>query len=194
MKSKMHSMYDNQVLTLIDPLDGLSKWVFKKNTNMDGNVHTFKARLVAKGFKQTHGIDYDKTFSPIDLLKSLIILLAIVAYYDYKIWQMDVKTSFLNGNLIVDVYMTQPKGFVNPKNAGNVCKFQSSIYGLKQASRSWNLHSDEAIKVFGFIKNEDELCVYKKVSESAIVFLVFMLMISSLLEMISLSCRMSSLG
>ena len=85
---------------------------------------------------------------------------------------MDVKTTFLNGNLLEDVYMTQPEGFVNPKNSGKVCKLQRSIYGLKQASRSWNLHFDEAVKEFGFIKNEDEPCVYKKVSGSAVVFLV----------------------
>ena len=84
MKSKMQSMYDNQVWTLIDPPNGLKtircKWVFKKKTNMDGNVHTFKARLVEKGFKQTHGVDYDETFSPVAMLKSIIILLAIAAY------------------------------------------------------------------------------------------------------------------
>ena len=176
MKSEMQSMYDNQVWTLIDPPEGLKtigcKWVFKKKTDMDGNVHTFKARLVAKGFKQIHGIDYDETFSPVAMLKSIRILLAIAAYYDYEIWQMDVKTEFFNGNLLEDVYMTQPEGFVSPKNSGKVCKLQRSIYGLKQASRSWNLHFDEAVKEFGFIQNEDEPCVYKKVSGSAILFLV----------------------
>ena len=85
---------------------------------------------------------------------------------------MDVKTAFLNGNLLEDVYMTQPEGFVNPENSRKVCKLQRSIYGLKQASWSWNLRFDEAVKDFGFIKNEDEPCVYKKVSGSAIVFLV----------------------
>ena len=85
---------------------------------------------------------------------------------------MDVKTAFLNGNLLEDVYITQPEGFVNPKNSEKVCKLQRSIYGLKQASRSWNLYFDEAVKEFGFIKNEDEPCVYKKVSGSTIVFLV----------------------
>ena len=110
MKSEMQSMYDNQVWTLIDPTDGLKtigcKWVFKKKTDMGGNVHTFKARLVAQGFKQTHGIDYDETFSPVAMLKSIRILLAIAAYYDYEIWKMDVKTTFLNGNLLEDMYMT----------------------------------------------------------------------------------------
>ena len=98
-------------------------------------MHTYKARLVAKGFRQTHVIDYDETFSPVAMLKSIRILLAIATYYDYEIWQMDVKTAFLNGNLLEDVYMTQPEGFVNPKNSEKVCKLQRSIYGLKQASR-----------------------------------------------------------
>ena len=85
---------------------------------------------------------------------------------------MDVKTAFLNGNLLEDVYMTQPEGFVDPKYPNRVCKLQRTIYGLKQASRSWNLRLDEAVKEFGFMKNEDEPCVYMKVSGSAIVFLV----------------------
>ena len=110
MKSEMQSIYDNQVWTLIDPTDGLKtigcKWVFKMKIDMDGNVHTYKARLVAKGFRQTHGIDYDEIFSPIAKLKSIRILLAIAAYYDYKIWKMDVKIMFLNGNLLEDVCMT----------------------------------------------------------------------------------------
>jgi len=85
---------------------------------------------------------------------------------------MDVKTTFLNGNLTKDVYMMQPEGFVDLKNVGKVCKLQKSIYGLKQASRSWNIHFDEVVKGFGFIKNEEEACVYKKVSGSSIVFLI----------------------
>jgi len=85
---------------------------------------------------------------------------------------MDVKTAFLNGNLTEDVYMMQPEGFVDPKNVGKVCKLQKSIYGLKQASRSWNIRFDEVVKGFGFIKNEEEACVYKKVSGSSVVFLI----------------------
>ena len=68
--------------------------------------------------------------------------------------------------------MTQPEGFFDAKYPNGVCKLQRSIYGLKQASRSWNLRFDEVVKEFGFMKNEDEPCVYKKVSGSAIVFLV----------------------
>ncbi|MBI0384403.1 hypothetical protein JBE27_51155, partial [Streptomyces albiflaviniger] len=64
-------------------------------------------------------------------------MLAIAAYFDYEIWQMDVKTVFLNGNLTEDMYMVQPEGFVDPANASKICKHRKSIYGLKQASRSW---------------------------------------------------------
>jgi len=139
---------------------------------MDGNVHIHKAQLFAKVFRQVQGVAYDETFSPVAMLKSVLIILAIAAYFDYEIWQMDVKTAFLNGNLTEDVYMMQPEGFVDPTNAGKICKLQKSIYGLKQASRSWNIRFDEVVKGFGFIKNEEEACVYKKESGSYVAFLI----------------------
>jgi hypothetical protein len=120
---------------------------------MDGNIHIYKARLVAKGFQQIQGVDYEETFSPVAMLKSVRILLAIAAYYNYEIWKMDVKTAFFNGHLSENEYMTQPEGFVDPENAGKICKLRRSIYGLKQASRSWNILFDEVVKGFGFIKN-----------------------------------------
>ena len=95
-------------------------------------------------------------------------MLAIVAYYDYEIWQMDVKTAFVKEEL----YMMQPEGFVDPKNANKVCKLQRSIYGLVQASRSWNKHFDSVIKAYGFIQTFGEACIYKKVSGSTTAFLI----------------------
>jgi transposase InsO family protein len=176
MQSEMQSMYDNQVWNLVDPPVGIkpieNKWVFKRKSDMDGNLTTYKARLVAKGFKQIQGVDYDETFSPVAMFKSIRIILAIAAFHDYEIWQMDVKTAFLNGDLEEDVYMTQPHGFVDPSNAKKVCKLQRSIYGLKQASRSWNKRFDKEIKMFDFVKCEEEPCVYKRVSGSAVIFLV----------------------
>ncbi|GJY78369.1 zinc finger, CCHC-type containing protein [Tanacetum coccineum] len=112
-----------------------SKWLFKKKTDMDGAVYVFKARLVAKGFTQTYGVDYEETFSPVADIRSIRILIVIATYYDYEIWQMDVKTAFLNGHISEEVYMEQPEGFVNPKYPNHVCKLKRSIYGLKQASR-----------------------------------------------------------
>ena len=153
MESEVDSMYEKQVWTLVDPPEGIKpigcKWAFKKKTNMEGNVVTYKARLVAKGFLQRQGVDYDETFSPIAMLKSIRILLAIFAHYDYKILKMDEKTNLLNGNLIEDVCMTLPESFTS-KYGSKVCKLQRSIYGLKQASRSWNIRFDETIKEFGF--------------------------------------------
>ncbi|KAJ9536778.1 hypothetical protein OSB04_un000002 [Centaurea solstitialis] len=148
MKAEMQSMYDNQVWELTDLPQHCRavghKWVFKKKTDMDGNVHTFKARLVAKGFTQTHGIDYDETFSPVAMLKSIRILMAISAYFNYEILQMDVKTAFLNEKLTEDVYMEQLEGFEDPKNPNK----------------------------FGFAKSEFEPCVYTKFSGSIVTFLV----------------------
>ncbi|GKF00464.1 retrotransposon protein, putative, ty1-copia subclass, partial [Tanacetum coccineum] len=104
--------HNNQVWRLVDlPPNGktvVSKWLFKKKTDMNGNVHTYKARLVAKGFTQTYGVDYEETFSPVANIRAIRILIAITAFYDYEIWKMDVKTAFLNGYLDEDIYMVQP--------------------------------------------------------------------------------------
>ena len=176
MRSELKSMDDNQVWNLVDLPDGVRaiecKWIFKKKTDMDGNVTVHKARLVAKGYRQVQGVDYDETYSPVAMPKSIRIILAIAAYFDYEIWQMDVKTAFLNGNLTEDVYMTQPEGFVDPKKSSMVCKLQRSIYGLRQASRNWNIRFNEAVKEFGFIKNDCDHCVFKKVSGSSVAFLI----------------------
>ncbi|GKC70764.1 putative retrotransposon protein [Tanacetum coccineum] len=112
-------MKDNKVWDLVDlPPNGKtigSKWLFKKKTDMDGVIHTFKARLVAKGFTQTYEVDYEETFSPVANIRAIRILIAITAFYDYEIWQMDVKNAFLNGHLSEEVYMVQPESLVNPK-------------------------------------------------------------------------------
>ncbi|KAK1663679.1 hypothetical protein QYE76_051838 [Lolium multiflorum] len=193
MKSEMGSMYDNKVWTLVDLPDSRkaveNKWIFKRKTDADGNITVYKARLVAKGFRQIQGVDYDETFSPVVKLKSVRILLAIAAFFDYEIWQMDVKTAFLNGDIEEELYMVQPKGFVDPKNADKVCKLQRSIYGLKQASRSWNRRFDKVIKDFGFIQCHGEACIYKKVSGSSVAFLILyvddILLIGNDIELLS---------
>ena len=132
MDSEIKSMYDNHVWNLVDHTPGRKtvgcKWIFKKKTDMNGNVHTFKSRLVAKGYTQIQGIDYDETFSPVAKIKFIRILLAIATFHDYEIWQMDVKTAFLNGKLDEDVFIAQPEGFVDPKYPDRVYKLDRSIY------------------------------------------------------------------
>ena len=102
-------MYENKVWTLVDLPDDRqaieSKWIFKKKTAVDGNVTIYKAWLVTNGFRQVQGVDYNETLSPIAKLKSVRILLAIAAFYDYEIWQMVVKTAFLNSFLKEELYM-----------------------------------------------------------------------------------------
>ncbi|KAH9753635.1 hypothetical protein KPL71_015142 [Citrus sinensis] len=176
MNQEMESMYSNQVWELVEAPNGVKpigcKWIYKRKRGVDGRVETFKARLVAKGFTQKKGIDYEETFSPVAMLKSIRILLSIAAVLDYEIWQMDVKTAFLNGHLEENIYMQQPDGFIQKGQQHMVCKLQRSIYGLKQASRSWNIRFDQAIKSFGFIQNIDEPCVDKKIQEKSVAFLI----------------------
>ena len=125
MNSEMESMSENEVWDLVDFPNGVKrigcKLIFKLKTDKDENISVFKARLVVKGCKQVHGIDYDETFSLVAMLKSIQILLAIAAFYDYEIWQMDVKTAFLNGFLEEDnqkVFMIQKiqRKYVSLKN------------------------------------------------------------------------------
>ena len=97
-------------------------------------------------------------------------MLAIAA--SYEIWQMDIKTTFLNGFIKEELYMMQPEGFVNPKCANKMCKLRRSIYGLVQASQSWNIHFDKLIKAYDFIQTFGEAYIYKKVSGSSVAFLI----------------------
>ncbi|GJT71906.1 retrotransposon protein, putative, ty1-copia subclass [Tanacetum coccineum] len=95
-----------------------------------------------------------------------------IVFYDYEIWQMDVKTAFLNGYLNEEVHIEQPEGFVNQKLPNRECKLKRSIYGLNQASRQWNKRFDDEIKKFRFGQNRDEPCVYVKASGSYVTFLI----------------------
>ena len=176
MKSELDSMYSNQVWDLLKVPSGIKpvgcKWVYKRKRGIDGKVETFKARLVVKGYTQKEGIDYDEIFSLVAMVKSIRILLSIAAHYDYEIWQMNVKIAFLNGNLEEEIYMMQLEGFIAKNQEHMVCKLKRSIYGLKQASRSWNIRFDQAIKSFGFQQNLDKPFVYKRHRDKVVMFLV----------------------
>ncbi|KAL0367254.1 UNVERIFIED_CONTAM: Retrovirus-related Pol polyprotein from transposon TNT 1-94 [Sesamum radiatum] len=106
------------------------------------------------------------------MAKSIRILLAIAAWYDNEICQMDVKTSFLNGFVEEEIFMDQPEGFTAVGEEQKVCRLQRSIYGLKQASRSGNTRFDKVIWSYDFIKNDYDPCIYKKISGSWVAYLV----------------------
>ena len=128
-------MYFNLVWEVVDLPEGFrptgNKWIYKRKREPDGQVKTYKARLVAKGYTQKEGVDYEETFSPMEMLKSIRILLSIVASLDYEIWQMDIKTAFLSNNLDEEIYMSQPEGFIKQGQEHKFCRLLKSIYGLK---------------------------------------------------------------
>ncbi|PRQ31880.1 putative RNA-directed DNA polymerase [Rosa chinensis] len=181
------------------------KWVFKTKTDASGNIERYKARLVAKGFTQRQGIDYTETFLPVSSKDSLRVVMALVAHYNLELHQMDVKTAFLNGELVEDIYMMQPPGFVEKGKEHMVCKLRKSIYGLKQASRQWYLKFDEIISDFGFVENKMDECIYLKVSGSKFIILVLyvddillassdMTLLKDTKDMLSHSFEMKDLG
>ncbi|GJV43515.1 retrotransposon protein, putative, ty1-copia subclass [Tanacetum coccineum] len=124
MNAEIQSMMDNMVWVLVDLPPGCktvgSRWLFKKKTDMDGIVHVYKARLVAKGYTQLYGVDYEETFSLVADIRAIRILISIAAYYDYEIWQMDVKTTFLNGYLDEDIYMDLGQAAVIPLESESI--------------------------------------------------------------------------
>jgi len=132
-----------------------SKWVFKLKA--DGR---FRARLVAKGFTQIPGIDFDETFSPVARFESLRLLLALAALENWEIHQMDVKSAFLNGVLDEEIYMEQPQGFIVTGQETKVCRLKKAIYGLKQASRAWNLQFHGVLTTLGFKRTHADAGIY----------------------------------
>ncbi|GJS31125.1 retrovirus-related pol polyprotein from transposon TNT 1-94 [Tanacetum coccineum] len=102
-----------------------------------GGILKNKARLVARGYRQEEGIDFEESFAPVARLEAIRIFLAFAAHMNMVIYQMDVKTAFLNGNLREEVYVSQPDGFVDPDKPNYVYKLKKALYGLKQAPRAW---------------------------------------------------------
>ncbi|GJT81880.1 retrovirus-related pol polyprotein from transposon TNT 1-94 [Tanacetum coccineum] len=102
-----------------------------------GVVVKNKAMLVAQGYNKYEGIDYDETFAPVARLEAIRIFLAYVAYMGFVVFQMDVKSAFLNENILEEVYVQQPPGFESSEFPNHMCKLDKALYGLKQAPRAW---------------------------------------------------------
>ena len=120
------------------------KWVYRTKYNVDGSVQKHKARLVAKGYSQHHGIDYEETFSLVARFETVKTFLALVAQLWWPVYQFDVKSAFLNGELGEEVYVSQPEGFATVGH--KVFKLKKALYGLKQAPRAWYSKIDTYFK------------------------------------------------
>ena len=141
MHEELHQFVRNDVWELVPRPKGVNvigtKWIFKNKSNEHGIVIINKLRLVARGYTQVEGIDFDETFASVARLESIRILLAIASHLNFKLYQMDVKSAFLNGMLQEEVYVEQQKSFVNPHRLDDVYKLKRALYGLKQAQRAW---------------------------------------------------------
>ncbi|GKA43940.1 retrovirus-related pol polyprotein from transposon TNT 1-94 [Tanacetum coccineum] len=113
------------------------KLIYKVKLDEYGDVLENKARLVAKGYRQVEGIDFEESFALVARIEAIIIFIANAASKNMTIYQMDVKTAFLNDELNEEVYVSQPEGFVNPDHPTHVYRLKKALYGLKQAPRAW---------------------------------------------------------
>jgi hypothetical protein len=117
-----------------------SKWIYKIKHVVDGSIEKYKARFMARGFSQIEGVEYDETFAPVVKYTSIRSIIALASSMGWKIHQMDVKTTFLNGKIEQEVYIEQPEGFVIHNEKSHVCGLKKALYHLKQAyekMRKW---------------------------------------------------------
>ncbi|CAA0817206.1 cysteine-rich RLK (RECEPTOR-like protein kinase) 8 [Striga hermonthica] len=137
------------------------RWIYKIKRNPDGSVDKFKARLVAKGYLQKEGIDFFDSFSPVAKLVSVRLLIALATQRKWELHHIDINNAFLHGFLEEEVYMVPPKGYTKAAK-GEVCLLKRSLYGLKQASRQWNIEFSDKLLGYGFIQSKHDHCMFIK--------------------------------
>jgi hypothetical protein len=181
--AEMESLLKAGTYTLVPLPDGANligcKWVLKVKRGADGTIVKYKGRLVAKGYAQRFGVDYNDTYAPVARYPSIRLLIALAAHYGWELHQMDVKSAYLNGELDVPIYMTQPEGYVVAGKEDHVCLLKKSLYGLKQAGRTWHHKIDVALKDRGFTALEADHCVY--IRRTALSVIIIALYVDDLL-------------
>ncbi|CAM8930884.1 unnamed protein product [Rhodiola kirilowii] len=197
MIEEIQSMHDNNTWKLVprpaDVKPFACKWIYRiKEGNSPNDPPRFKARLVAKGFHQRDNIDFNDIFALVVKYKTLRLLIAMTAIFDWHIEQMDVKTAFLHGDLLETIHMCQPEGFVDKTKPNHACLLRKSIYGLKQSSRQWNKKFNCCMLDLGFVRSKYDTCLYlKRVKNNAPLFVLLyvddLLLISSSMHDIKLT-------
>ena len=134
MQEELNNFERNQVWTLVEQPNTNAigtKWVFRNKQDENGVMTRNKARLVAQGFTQVEGLDFEETYAPVARVEAIRMLLAYAAHHNFKLYQMDVKSAFLNGSIQELIYVEQPPGFEDHKFPNHVYKLQKALYGLK---------------------------------------------------------------
>nr|GFA03674.1 retrovirus-related Pol polyprotein from transposon TNT 1-94 [Tanacetum cinerariifolium] len=169
MQEELHEFERLEVWELVPRPDKVMvitlKWIYKVKLDELGGILKNKARLVARGYRQEEGIDFEESFAPVARLEAIQIFLAYAAHRNMVVYQMDVKTTFLNGNLREDVYVSQPDGFVDSDNPNHVYKLKKALYGLKQASRM-----DSSVSLTAFADADHAGCQDARQSTSGNLF------------------------
>ena len=176
MDGEIHAIEKNDTWELTDlPADKKPigvKWVYKTKYKHNSEIDRFKARLVAKGYKQKPGIDYFEVFAPVAKLDIIRMIISLSAQNKWKIYQMDVKSAFLNGTLEEEVYVEQPTGYVIPGVEDKVYRLKKALYGLKQAPRAWYKKIDSYFIENGFQRCPFEHTLYIKFIEPGDILIV----------------------
>jgi hypothetical protein len=149
----------------------ICKWFYRTKYASDGSVKRHKAHLFAKGFSQVEGIDYHETFSPVAKMNYIHLVLVLAASHKWEVHQMDVKSTFLHGDLQEEIYMEQPPGYVQ-NDSSLLCRLKKSLYGLKQAPQAWYAKIDTFLIAIGFSRCHFDPNVYTKKVGSHIIILV----------------------
>ncbi|KAG8479389.1 hypothetical protein CXB51_029761 [Gossypium anomalum] len=138
------------------------KWVYKAKHNADGSLNKLKARLVVKGFSQKYGLDYFETYTPVARLDTIRLIVGLAAHMQWNVYQLDVKSAFLNGILEKEIYVKQPEGFEVPGKEDLVYRLRKALYGLKQAPRAWYARIDSYLLSLKFERSASEPTLYVK--------------------------------
>jgi hypothetical protein len=149
-----------------------SKWLYKIKHVVDGSIGKHKERFVAHGFSQKEGIDYEETFSHVARYTSIRTIISLAAKMKWKLHQMDVKITFLNGVVEEEVYIKQPQGFEVEDKKTHVCRLKKALYGLKQAPKAWYGRIDSFLTSLGFTKSKVDSNLYFKVMNDEPVILL----------------------
>jgi hypothetical protein len=160
MQEELRMIEKNDTWVLMDkPLHKKAigvKWVYRTKQNADGSINKYKARLVVKGYAQVFSVDFSETFAPVARLDTIRLLLAVAAQKNWKVYQLDVKSAFLNGYLQEEIYIEQPRGFEVRGQEEKVYLLKKALYGLKQAPRAWYSRIDDHLHKLGFVKSLSE--------------------------------------